>query len=106
MVETLKQAADIAQRFSLCARHFLDRKVESIGYLLKDSTVGAATVRRTPYSVFNPHARVSKNTRNIAISLMKNEQPELRLSSAFGRYRNLLRTDVVSKHLAQQWEVK
>ncbi len=97
MVETLRQAADVAQRFSLCAHQFLDRRVESIGYLLKDSSVGAATARRTPYAVFNPHSRISKNTRNIAISLVKNEQPELRLSSAFGRYRNLLRSDAYTK---------
>ena len=102
MVDTLKQAADTSQRFSLCARQFLDRRVESLGYLVKDSTVGAATVRRTPYSVFNPQARISKNTRNIAINLIKNEQPELRVSSAFGRYRNLLRSDALTRPLAGQ----
>ena len=90
MVETLKQAVDIAQRFSLCARQFLSRSVENIGYLLRDASVAAATVRRTPYSIFNPHSRITKNTRNIAIALIKNENPELRLSSAFGRYMNLL----------------
>lgn len=102
MVESLRQAADIAKRFSLCVRHFLDRPVQSIGYLLKDSTVGAATVRRTPYTVFKPHARVSRNMRNIAINLLKNEQPELRLTSAFGRFRNLLRAGAAAKHHAHQ----
>jgi len=99
MVETLKQAADVAQRFSLCARQFLGRKVDNIGYLMKDSTVGAATARRTPYTVFNPQARISKNTRNVAIALVKNEQPQLRLSSAFGRYMNLLRDEGRSERL-------
>ena len=93
MVETLKQAVDIAQRFSLCARQFLSRSVENIGYLLRDASVGAATVRRTPYTVFNPQSRISKNTRNVAIALVKKEHPELRLSSAFGRYMNLLREE-------------
>jgi len=93
MVETLKQAVDIAQRFSLCARQFLGRSVENIGYLLRDASVAAATVRRRPYTVFNPNSRISKNTRNVAISLLKNEQPELRLGSAFGRYMNLLRAE-------------
>ncbi|MEJ2689993.1 MAG: AAA family ATPase [Deltaproteobacteria bacterium] len=103
MVETLRQAADVAQRFSLCARQFLGRQVESLGYLLKDSSVGAAIARRVPYAVFNPNSRISKNTRNLAISLMKKEQPELRLSSAFGRYRNLLRSNAIAKkHLADQ----
>jgi len=91
MVETLKQAVDIAQRFSLCAQQFLGRSVENIGYLLRDASVAAATVRRTPYTVFNPNSRISKNTRNVAIGLLRNEQPELRLGSAFGRYMNLLR---------------
>ena len=91
MVETLKQAAGVAHRFSSCAHEFLGRNVENIGYILKDSTVAAATVRRTPYSVFKPQARVSKNTRNIAAALLKNEESTIRVSSAFGRYMNLLR---------------
>jgi len=91
MVQTLKQAAEVAHRFSSCARQFLDREVLNIGYIMKDATVGAATVRRTPYSVFRPQARVSINTRNVAAALLKTERPEIRLSSAFGRYLHLVR---------------
>ena len=90
MVSTLQQSVDVARRFSDCADQFLGRQVSNIGYLLKDSTVGAATARRTPYTVFDREARISKNTRNLAISLLKKEQPELKTSSAFKRYMNLL----------------
>jgi len=91
MAQTVKQAADVALRFSGCAKQFLGRDVKSIGYVLKDATVGAATVRRTPYSVFRPQARVSINTRNVASRLLKDEMPEMRVSSAFGRYLKLIR---------------
>ena len=94
MAQTVQQAADVAVRFTACAKQFLGREVKSIGYLLKDATVGAATVRRTPYSVFRPQARVSINTRNIATRLLQDERSEMRVSSAFGRYLNLIREPV------------
>jgi flagellar biosynthesis protein FlhG len=97
MVSTLQQSADVARRFSDCAGQFLGRQVINIGYLLKDSTVGAATVRRTPYTVFDREARVSKNTRNLAIALLKKEQPELKTNSAFKRYMNLLKGERVKR---------
>lgn len=92
MTETLKEAADVASRFSTCAQRFLGRSVKSLGYIMKDSAVRAATVRRIPYSVFSPQSRVSKNTSNLAAVLMQNELPAVQLSSAFGRYLKHLRT--------------
>lgn len=91
MASGLKQAAEAANRFAGCVQQFLQRQVESAGYILRDSTVGAAMARRTPYSVFKPQARVSINTRNIAARLLKEDMPEIKLSSAFGRYLNMLR---------------
>ncbi len=86
MVHTINEAIEVARRFSGCAEQFLGLEVRNIGYLLKDSSVGAACVRRTPYSVFRPDARVSKNTLNIAKALLENDVEELRTNSAFGRY--------------------
>jgi flagellar biosynthesis protein FlhG len=86
MVHSLTEAADVAQRFAACARRFLDQEVENLGYIMKDATVGGATVRRTPYCIFRPQARVSINTRNVAKAILKREQPEIRLSSSFGRF--------------------
>ena len=91
MVRTLQQAADVACRFSDCVQKFLGRKVTNVGYLLRDSTVAAATAQRKPFTVFDRQARVSKNTRNLAVELLKNEQPELKTNSAFKRYHNLLK---------------
>jgi len=93
MVNTMKQAVDVARRFSTCAVDFLGREVRNIGYLMKDSSVGAATARRTPYCVFKPQANVSRNTRNLAKALLQSELPEIRMSSAFGRYMKMLRGD-------------
>ncbi|MDH4320433.1 MAG: AAA family ATPase [Desulfobulbaceae bacterium] len=90
MADTLQQAANVALRFSDCAHRFLGRSVKNIGYILKDATVGAATARRTPYSVFRPQSRVSKHTHNLAVALLRDEMDELRISSAFGRYRKML----------------
>ncbi len=90
MADTLQQAANVALRFSDCANRFLSREVKNIGYILKDATVGAATARRTPYSVFRPQARVSKHTHNLAVALLQDEMSELRISSAFGRYKKML----------------
>ncbi len=90
MADTLQQAAGVALRFDECARRFLDRGVENIGYVLRDATVGAATARRTPYTVFRPEARVSKHTHNLAVALLRQELPELAISSAFGRYLKML----------------
>lgn len=95
MAQTLKHAAQVALRFSSCAQQFLGREVKNLGYVLKDSSVGAATARRTPYSVFKPQARASINTRNLAISLIRDENPEIRISSAFGRYMNMIRGHLV-----------
>ncbi len=91
MVSTLQQAADVALRFSGCVQQFLGREVVNIGYVMKDSTVGAATMNRTPFSLFDKEARVSKNVRNLAAALLKNEMPELKINSAFKRYMNLLK---------------
>lgn len=93
MAETLKEAADIALRFSSCAEKFLGREVINLAYLMKDTSVRGATVRRKPYTVFKPHSRISKNTRNLAAALMQNEMPEIQLTSAFGRYLKLLKRD-------------
>jgi flagellar biosynthesis protein FlhG len=90
MANGLRQAAEAANRFSGCVKQFLNREVKSAGYILRDSTVSAATMRRIPYSVFKPQSRVSINTRNIAARLLKEEMPEIKLSSAFGRYLNML----------------
>ncbi len=90
MVGTLKQAAAVAVRFTQCAEQFLGASVQNIGYVMKDSSVGAATVRRTPYSLFAPESRVSKNTANIAQALLKNDNDAVRYTSAFQRYMNLL----------------
>lgn len=94
MINSLKQGVEVAHRFSKCAEQFLGADVENIGYLMKDSTVAASTARRTPYSVFDAKARVSKNTAGIAAALLQNEQKEIKLSSAFKRYMNLLKKEV------------
>jgi len=91
MVTTLQQSADVALRFSGCVRQFLGREVVNVGYILKDATVGAATVNRTPFSVYDKEARVSKNVRNLAASLLQKDMPELKLNSAFKRYMNLIK---------------
>ena len=90
MADTLQQAANVALRFSDCAHRFLSREVKNIGYILKDATVGGATARRTPYSVFRPEARVSKHTHNLAVALLRDEMTELHVTSAFGRYQKML----------------
>lgn len=93
MVETLKQAAGVALRFSGCARQFLGLEIHTIGYIMRDSVVGAATARRTPYCLFRPQARASKNIHNVALALLNHDKPQVRTGSAFGRYRNLLRQE-------------
>jgi flagellar biosynthesis protein FlhG len=91
MATSLKQAAEVAIRFSNCARQFLGATINNIGYVLRDATVSAATVRRTPYLVFAPQSKVSKNTVAIAGALLRAEDDTLRLSSAFKRYQKLIR---------------
>ena len=91
MAGSLKQAADVAIRFSNCARQFLGVNIVNIGYILRDATVGAATVRRTPYLVFDPQAKVSKNTVSIATALLRTGDDTIPLNSAFKRYLNLIR---------------
>lgn len=91
MAQSLRQSADVALRFSGCAEQFLKREVINVGYLLKDATVGAATAHRTPYTVFEPQSRVSKNTRNLAIALLNREEANMRHNSAFNRYMKMVR---------------
>ena len=91
MVQTLKQAAEVAVRFSNCAGDFLGLDVKNIGYILKDSSVGGAIAHRCPYTVFKPMARASCNTRNIAKGLVKHDLPDLVTTSAFGRFRKMIR---------------
>jgi flagellar biosynthesis protein FlhG len=92
MVQTLKQAAEVAVRFSNCAGDFLGLDVKNIGYILRDSNVGGAIARRCPYTVFRPMARASCNTRNIAKDLVKHELPDVVTTSAFSRFRKMIRT--------------
>ncbi|RJX28169.1 MAG: MinD/ParA family protein [Desulfurivibrio sp.] len=91
MVQTLKQAADVSLRFASCAREFLGREIIDAGYILKDATVSQATARRTPYTIYRPDSRVSRNTRAIAANLLKNQPGQTAASSAFGRYLKLIR---------------
>ncbi len=95
MVRSTSEAADVAQRFAECAHRFLGKTVKNLGFIMKDSTVGASTFQRTPYSLFRPQARVSINTRNVAKALLKLERPEIRLSSSFTKY--LKRVDAPRK---------
>lgn len=90
MVQTLKQAAEVAVRFSACAGNFLGLDVKNIGYILRDSSVGAAIAHRQPYTVYKPMARASCNTRNIAKALLKNELSAGVTTSAFGRFRKMI----------------
>ncbi len=86
MVQTVSQAVDVARRFSGCVAQFLERDVENVGYIMKDSTVGAATARRTPFTVFRPDARASRNMHHIAMTMLAGEKGETRGHSAFRRY--------------------
>lgn len=90
MAENLAQAAETARRFALCAGRHLGIEVGHLGYILRDATVSAATAHRKPYTVFRPQARVSRNTANVATLLLRREDPSVRISSAFGRYLNML----------------
>ena len=90
MVSSLKEAAAVGKRFSDCAMQFLGASITNIGYILKDSTVGAATARRTPYCLLAPASRVAKNTANVAKALLKERDSSIVLHSAFKRYKNLL----------------
>lgn len=90
MALTVKEAAEIAVRFSRCAEEFLGLKVESIGYILRDNTVARAVSARTPYGVLNPSARVSRNTRNIAVHLIKQELSGPLETSAFLRFKAMV----------------
>lgn len=90
MAQSLKQAADVSVRFSGCAQEFLGRTIINAGYILRDSTVSLATSRQTPYSVFRPSSRVSKNTRTIAQNILKAEASGNCRNSAFSRYMNLI----------------
>lgn len=91
MASSLKQAAEVAIRFGNCAQQFLGVSIGNIGYMLRDATVGAATVRRTPYLVFDPQSKVSRNTMTIAAALLQSQDDTLRMNSAFRRYQNLIR---------------
>lgn len=91
MVQTLKQAANVSVRFTSCAREFLGREINNAGYILRDNTVSLATARQTPYTVYRPMSRVSKNTRSVAQHLLKEEIPSKPGNSAFSRYMNLIR---------------
>lgn len=91
MATSLKQAAEVAIRFANCAQQFLGVSIGNIGYMLRDGTVGAATVRRTPYIVFDPLSKVGRNTTAIATALLRSQDDTLQLNSAFRRYQNLIR---------------
>lgn len=94
MATSLKQAAEVAIRFANCAKQFLDVSVGNIGYMLRDATVSAATVRRTPYLVFDPLSKVGRNTMSIASALLQSEDDTIRMNSAFRRYQNLIKESV------------
>jgi flagellar biosynthesis protein FlhG len=93
MADSLRQAADTALRFSGCARQFLGLTVRNAGYVLRDSAVAAALVRRTPLCVFQPDARASRNLKNIAVAMAREEAAGARLTSAFARFMNMLQSE-------------
>jgi flagellar biosynthesis protein FlhG len=90
MAASLKQAAAVARRFSDCAAQFLDYEVVNIGYIMRDSAVGAATAARTALNIFAPQARAAKNIHNIAAALLRGEDESIKKNSAFQRYMKLL----------------
>jgi flagellar biosynthesis protein FlhG len=102
MVQNLKQAAEVSLRFTGCARDFLGRAISDAGYVMRDTAVSQATARRTPYSVYRPEARVSKNSRAIAQALLQKEAARTAASSSFGRYLNLIREAGLRQRLPAQ----
>ncbi len=90
MAERVRQAAEVTSRFARCVERFLGRPVNHLGYLLKDSTAGAAIARRQPYCCYKPQARISRNTRAVAQRLLQLDDPDRRLSSAFRRYATMI----------------
>jgi flagellar biosynthesis protein FlhG len=90
MAASLQQAAAVARRFADCADRFLHSEVINIGYIMRDSAVGAATASRTPLNVFAPQSRAAKNIHNIAAALLRREDEKIAKSSAFQRYMKLL----------------
>ncbi len=90
MAISLKQAAAVAVRFTECAARFLEVDVRNIGYIMRDSAVGAAIAARTPLNLFAPKSRASKNIHNIALALMRREDAKLKQHSSFQRYMNMV----------------
>ncbi len=90
MAVSLKQAAAVAQRFSDCADQFLETEVKNIGYIMRDSAMGAATAARTPLNIFAPSSRAAKNIHNIAAALLRIKDPQIKKNSAFQRYMKML----------------
>ena len=90
MVASLQQAVGVARRFADCATRFLDFEVKNIGYIMRDSAVGAATASRTPLNIFSHQSRAAKNIHNIAAALLRSEDEKIKNSSAFQRYMKLL----------------
>jgi len=92
MADSLRQAADVSLRFSGCAKQFLGVTVRNAGYVLRDSAVGAALAQRKPLCVFQPNGRASRNLRNIAAAMVREESEGTRVSSAFARFLNMLKS--------------
>jgi len=102
MAISLKQAAGVAVRFANCASQFLGLQVQNVGYVMRDSSVGAATARRTPLNVFAPNAKASKNIHNIAVALLRTGDEKIKMNSAFQRYMNLLKEKEGSEKVAMK----
>ncbi|HEY3374509.1 MAG TPA: MinD/ParA family protein [Candidatus Aquicultor sp.] len=69
MTSTEKEGRDIADRIVMAAKQFLNKRVETLGYIVSDIAVNSAVRKQQPFILEFPGARASKCIRQIAATL-------------------------------------
>lgn len=72
MVSGEREGLEIANRIIMATRQFLNKRVESIGYIVSDPTVNMSVRKQEPFIIGHPNTRASKCVMQIASNLDSN----------------------------------
>jgi len=84
MVSTEKEGQDIANRIEMATRQFLNKRVETLGYITTDPSVNMSVRKQKPVILGYPNANASKCIKDIATILDKTSENDKKIASRNG----------------------
>lgn len=84
MVSNEKEGKEIANRIAMATKQFLNRRIESLGYIVSDPAVNLSVRKQEPFILEYPNSKVSNCIKQIAMRLDNIGTDEVRVAGRNG----------------------